>query len=71
MSHEPDGGEEMIPRNALMKIGLDKDIAATLVADLVSWSVFAVLRELFGFVWFVESCAFCNPGEIVSWLQST
>lgn len=25
-----------IPRNALMKIGLDKDIAATLVADLVS-----------------------------------
>ena len=24
-----------IPRNALMKIGLDKDIAATLVADLV------------------------------------
>jgi len=27
-----------IPRNALMKIGLDKDIAATLVADLVSAS---------------------------------
>ena len=26
-----------IPRNALMKIGLDKDIAATLVADLVSF----------------------------------
>ena len=25
-----------IPRNALMKIGLDKDISATLVADLVS-----------------------------------
>ena len=27
---------DSIPRNALMKIGLDKDIAATLVADLVS-----------------------------------
>ena len=27
---------DQIPRNALMKIGLDKDIAATLVADLVS-----------------------------------
>ena len=27
---------DLIPRNALMKIGLDKDIAATLVADLVS-----------------------------------
>ena len=26
---------DQIPRNALMKIGLDKDIAATLVADLV------------------------------------
>eukprot|EP00978_Attheya_sp_CCMP212_P002477 scaffold5081_cov49-Attheya_sp.AAC.1 len=26
---------DLIPRNALMKIGLDKDIAATLVADLV------------------------------------
>lgn len=26
---------DLIPRNALMKIGLDKDVAATLVADLV------------------------------------
>ncbi len=33
---------DTIPRNALMKIGLDKDIAATLVADLVS--MFAILK---------------------------
>lgn len=26
---------DQVPRNALMKIGLDKDVAATLVADLV------------------------------------
>lgn len=31
---------DSIPRNALMKIGLDKDIAATLVADLVSLHIF-------------------------------
>lgn len=33
---------DYIPRNALMKIGLDKDIAATLVADLVSCCTFVV-----------------------------
>jgi pyruvate/2-oxoglutarate dehydrogenase complex dihydrolipoamide dehydrogenase (E3) component len=26
---------DQVPRNALMKIGLDKDVAATLVADLI------------------------------------
>ena len=36
-----------IPRNALMKIGLDKDIAATLVADLVR-------------MWIPERCLSCG-----------
>lgn len=33
---------DSVPRNALMKIGLDKDISATLVADLVS-SLYSVV----------------------------
>ena len=34
------------PKNALMKIGLDKDVAATLVADLVStWSYSLSIRD--------------------------
>eukprot|EP00804_Cyclotella_cryptica_P020692 CCRYP_003487-RC/>CCRYP_003487-RC protein AED:0.32 eAED:0.32 QI:170/1/1/1/1/0.66/3/1208/311 len=37
---------DTIPRNALMKIGLDKDIAATLVADLVSSLALAISAVL-------------------------
>ena len=39
-----------IPRNALMKIGLDKDISATLVADLVSLYYQARAAYLYCFV---------------------
>ena len=37
---------DKIPRNALMKIGFDKDISATLVADLVSESLFRWLQKI-------------------------
>ena len=37
---------DKIPRKALMKIGLDKDISSTLVADLVSESLFHWLQKI-------------------------